>query len=55
MPLPPGDKPEPYEILPPIGAGGVGEAYKAATRIGRIIIAQASAATMTIEEAMSSW
>jgi len=36
----------------PIDAGGVGEAYKAATRNWRIIIAQATA-TMPIEEAMN--
>ena len=28
MPLSPGDKPGPYEILVAIGAGGMGEVYR---------------------------
>jgi serine/threonine protein kinase len=36
MPLSPGDKLGPYEILSPIGAGGMGEVYRAHdTRLGR--------------------
>jgi hypothetical protein len=36
MPLPAGAKLGPYEILAPIGAGGMGEAYKARDpRLGR--------------------
>jgi serine/threonine protein kinase len=36
MPLSPGDKLGPYEVLSPIGAGGMGEVYKAGdTRLCR--------------------
>jgi serine/threonine protein kinase len=38
MPLSPGDRLGPYEIVAPIGAGGMGEVYKARdTRLDRIV------------------
>jgi serine/threonine-protein kinase len=43
MPLSPGDKLGPYEILAPIGAGGMGDVYKARdTRLDRIVAVKVS-------------
>ncbi len=48
MPLSNGDRLGPYEILAPIGAGGMGEVYKARdTRLNRDVAIKVSAAQFT--------
>src|SRR5580692_5520326 len=48
MPLPAGAKLGPYEILAPIGAGGMGEVYRARDyRLGRDVAIKVSAAQFT--------
>jgi serine/threonine protein kinase len=43
MPLPPGTRLGPYEIVAPIGAGGMGEVYKARdTRLNRTVAIKVS-------------
>ena len=46
MPLSPGEKLGPYEIVSAIGAGGMGEVYKARdTRLDRAVAAEFPAAS----------
>lgn len=48
MSLQPGDKLGPYEIIAPIGAGGMGEVYKARdTRLDRTVAIKTSKVEFT--------
>src|SRR6204780_4103507 len=48
MPLSPGERLGPYEIIEPIGAGGMGEVYKALdTRLDRIVAIKVSTERFT--------
>ena len=50
MPLSPGDRLGPYEIVAPIGAGGMGEVYKARdTRLDRIVAIKVLSAALATD------
>jgi len=54
MPLSVGDRLRPYEILAPIGEGGMGDVYEARdTRLGRDVEVKVSAAQLTVSKLAS--
>ena len=56
MPLAPGKTLGPYEILSPIGAGGMGEVYKARdTRLDRTVAIKVLTPDLTRDETASRW
>jgi len=54
MPLSVGDRLRPYEILAPIGKGGMDDVYEARdTRLGRDVVVKVSAAQLTVSKIAS--
>ena len=53
MPLSTGARLGPYEILAPIGAGGMGEVYKASdTRLNRIVAIKVLSGSMSVVQSL---
>ena len=54
MALTPGTKLGPYEIQSPLGAGGMGEVYRARdTRLDRVVAIKVLAATLSSDPSLS--
>ena len=52
MPLPPGSRLGPYEVISPLGAGGMGEVYRARdTRLGRTVAIKVLAPVLAADPA----